>query len=45
MKKNKFEDFSSKITTYYEEKIGYKPTVIESEIGDGVRELEKLLSS
>ena len=45
VKKNKFEDFSSKITTYYEKKIGYKPTVIESEIGDGVRELEKLLSS
>ena len=25
VKKNKFEDFSSKITTYYEKKIGYKP--------------------
>ena len=45
VKSNKFEDFSSKITTYYEEKIGYRPTVIDSEIGDGVRELEKLLSS
>ena len=41
--KNKFEDFSSKITVYYEEKIGYKPDVFASEIGDGVGELRKNL--
>jgi len=41
VKKNKFEDFSSKINAYYEEKIGYKPDVFASEIGDGVGELKK----
>lgn len=40
VKKNKFDDFSSKLTSYYEEKIGYKPEVFASEIGDGVRELK-----
>ena len=45
VKKNKFEDFSSKITAYYEDKIGYRPDVFASEIGDGVGELEKELSS
>lgn len=39
VKKNKFDDFSSKLTSYYEEKIGYKPEVFASEIGDGVKEL------
>jgi galactokinase len=38
VKKNKFEDFSSRINAYYEEKIGYKPDVFASEIGDGVKE-------
>src|SRR5678810_1160463 len=28
VKKNKFEDFSSKINAYYEEKIGYKPCLL-----------------
>ena len=41
VKKNKFEDFSSKINAYYEDKIGYKPDVFASEIGDGVGELKK----
>ena len=41
VKKNKFEDFSSKISEYYNEKIGYKPEVFASEIGDGVRELNE----
>jgi len=41
VKKNKFEDFSFKINAYYEEKIGYKPDVFASEIGDGVGELKK----
>src|SRR4030095_141338 len=45
VKKNKFEDFSSKINAYYDEKIGYKPDVFASEIGDGVGELKKELSS
>lgn len=40
VKKNKFDDFSSKLTSDYEEKIGYKPEVFASEIGDGVRELK-----
>ena len=43
VKKNRFEDFSSKINAYYEEKIGYKPDVFASEIGDGVGELKKNL--
>jgi galactokinase len=41
VKKNKFEDFSYKLNAYYEEKIGYKPDVFASEIGDGVGELKK----
>ena len=41
VKKNKFEDFSSKITEYYNAKIGYKPEVFASEIGDGVKELSQ----
>jgi len=41
VKKNKFKDFSSKIIAYYEEKIGYRPDVFASEIGDGVGELKK----
>ena len=44
VRKNKFDDFSAKLTSYYEEKIGYKPEVFASEIGDGVRELKKELS-
>ncbi|HET6769203.1 MAG TPA: galactokinase [Chitinophagaceae bacterium] len=40
VKKNKFDDFSSKLTSYYGERIGYKPDVFASEIGDGVRELK-----
>jgi len=39
VKKNKFEDFCSEITGYYHERIGYKPEVFASEIGDGVNEL------
>lgn len=40
VRKNKFDDFSSKLASKYEEKIGYKPEVFASEIGDGVRELK-----
>ena len=45
VKKSKFEDFSSKLSEYYNEKIGYKPEVFASEIGDGVRELKKEFSA
>ena len=44
VKKDKFEDFSSKINAYYEGKIGYKLDVFASEIGDGVGELKKELT-
>lgn len=40
VKENKFDDFSSRLTSNYEEKIGYKPEVFASEIGEGVRELK-----
>jgi galactokinase len=43
VKKNKFEDFSTKLSSYYNEKIGYKLEVFASEIGDGVREINKIL--
>jgi galactokinase len=39
VKKASFDDFASKIETYYNEKIGYKPEVFASDIGDGVRKL------
>jgi galactokinase len=39
VKKDYFEDFSSKITNYYTEKIGYAPSVYSSEIGNGVTEI------
>jgi galactokinase len=39
VKKEQFDDFSEKLTEYYNDKIGYKPEVFASEIGDGVREL------
>jgi len=45
VKKNKFEDFSLKITEYYNERIGYKPEIFASEIGDGVKELKQELSN
>lgn len=36
VKKSAFEDFSSKINTYYTGKIGYAPSVYSSLIGNGV---------
>ena len=39
VKKASFEDFSSEITNYYTEKIGYAPSVYSSEIGAGAREI------
>ena len=44
IKKNKFDDFSSKLSSYYQQKIGYKPEVFASEIGDGVRQLKKTVN-
>jgi galactokinase len=40
VKKDKFKDFSSTLTEYYNGKIGYKCEVFASDIGDGVRELK-----
>lgn len=39
VKANAFDDFSSGVTKYYTEKIGYAPSVYSSLIGDGVGEL------
>lgn len=39
VKKDSFDDFAEKITDYYEERIGYKPGVFSSIIGDGVRKM------
>ena len=44
VKKNKFDDFSSTLTSYYQQEIGFKPEVFASEIGDGVRELKKVIN-
>jgi len=37
VKKESFNDFSEKVSKYYEEKIGYKPGVFSSVIAEGVR--------
>lgn len=39
VKKDSFDDFSEKLITYYNEKIGYEPEVFASAIGDGVKVL------
>jgi galactokinase len=39
VKKASVEDFTGKISSYYEEKIGYKPTIFESEAEDGAKEI------
>ncbi|MCF3107993.1 galactokinase [Niabella sp. CC-SYL272] len=39
IKKDSFDDFAEKVTTAYEEKIGYKPGVFSSVIAEGVRTL------
>ena len=36
VKKNGFQDYSKQLTAYYQDKIGYEPSVYDSEIGDGV---------
>lgn len=40
VKKNSFEDFSEKVTVFYENQIGYRPTAFASEAGDGVKEIK-----
>lgn len=40
VKKNRMTDFSEKIIAFYENKIGYKPEVFDTEIGDGVRRID-----
>lgn len=39
VKKDSFDDFSSKLVSYYKESIGYEPEVFASVIGDGVKSL------
>ena len=39
VKKDSYDDFASRIETYYQQKIGYKPEVFASAIGDGVMRL------
>lgn len=39
VKKDQFDDFAVKLTTYYKNKIGYGTDVFASEIGDGVKSL------
>ncbi|HEY8780435.1 MAG TPA: galactokinase [Mucilaginibacter sp.] len=44
VKENAFDNFSQKVIEYYTNKIGYAPSVYSSLIGDGVGELETLVS-
>jgi len=44
VKKDRIQDFSSKLEEYYTKEIGYKPDVFASDIGDGVGELKKEFS-
>jgi len=39
VKKDSYGDFASRIETHYQQKIGYKPEVFASAIGDGVMRL------
>jgi len=45
VKKTGFDDFTEKLTTYYKSRIGYAPEVFASEIGDGVKSIESVVSS
>ena len=36
VKKSGFENYSKQLTAYYKDKVGYVPSVYDSEIGDGV---------
>ncbi|MDN5287853.1 MAG: galactokinase [Mucilaginibacter sp.] len=44
VKRDAFDDYSSKITKYYTDKIGYAPSVYSSLIGDGVGLLNLLVN-
>ncbi len=39
VKKEKMNEFTERLTTYYEQQVGYAPAILDSEIGDGVREV------
>lgn len=39
VKKDAFENYQTKLTEYYTQKIGYAPTIYSSVIADGVREI------
>lgn len=39
VKKNSFDDFSEKLISYYQERVGYQPEIFASAIGDGVKSL------
>jgi galactokinase len=39
IKKDSFNDFSEKLSVYYNERIGYKPGVFASEPADGVKRI------
>jgi len=39
VKKNEMDEFKPRISSYFENNIGYKPEVFVSEIGEGVKEL------
>ncbi len=40
VERGSFEDFSSKLTYYYKNKIGYESEVFASDVGDGVNEIK-----
>jgi galactokinase len=40
VKKDMFDDFSTRLVDYYKKRIGYQPEVFASAIGDGVRTVE-----
>jgi galactokinase len=44
VKRDAFDDYSSKVTKYYTDKIGYAPSVYSSLIGDGVGLLNLLVN-
>ena len=39
VKKSSFDDFSEKLISYYQERVGYQPEIFASAIGDGVKSL------
>jgi len=39
VKKESFDDFATRIISYYKERIGYEPEVFASAIGDGVKQV------